>query len=74
MGPESAGADEVLDEVVKVMFATQQAEEEELGAVELRPREGSLEDIAWNAVVVGHPNRFEDVAEASQYGRSSRES
>ncbi len=38
------------------------------GRAELRPREDSLHDMTWNAVVIGHPNRF-DEADATLFGR-----
>ena len=41
--------------------------EEEVGPTRLREQEENLEDVAWNAVVIGYPNRFEDVGEASGY-------
>jgi hypothetical protein len=69
MGPQGDQPDEVLDTFMDVLLATQQQTEEEVGPVRLRPREDRLEDIAWNAVVVGHPNRFEDAAEASDFAR-----
>src|SRR5215208_927027 len=65
--PEGDRPDEVLDAALDTIFATQQEAEEELGPVRLRSVEHGLEDIAWNAVVIGHPNRFEDVAEASAF-------
>jgi CHAT domain len=66
-GPESEDADESLNAIIDTLLATQREAEEEVGSTILREKEESLEDIAWNAVVIGHPNRFEDVGEASHY-------
>lgn len=68
MGPQDDD-DGVMEAFTKLIMATQQGQEEELGKVTLRPREDTMTDIAWNAVVVGHPNRFEDPAEAADFAR-----
>jgi hypothetical protein len=62
--PDDSG---VLDEVMAIKLATEQAQEEELSPVVPREEEETLDDILWNAVVAGHPNRFEDTIEASAY-------
>jgi hypothetical protein len=59
----------VLDAAMAIKLATEQAQEEELSAVVPREDEETLDDILWNAVVAGHPNRFEDTIEASAYCR-----
>jgi hypothetical protein len=64
--PESSDTDEELNATRDVLLASQQAAKEE-SLTTLRESEEGLEDIAWNAVVIGHPNRFEDVGEASRY-------
>jgi hypothetical protein len=69
MGPGADQEDPELNAFVDVLLATQQASEDERGRVSIRPRENSFDDIMWNAVVVGHPNRFQDVAEAASFCR-----
>jgi hypothetical protein len=49
------------------MGAAQQAEESERGVVGLRSSERTLQDVAHNAIVIGWPNRFEDMREAAAY-------
>ncbi|NAZ75454.1 CHAT domain-containing protein [Kineococcus sp. T13] len=65
MGPGHDVPDAGVDTLVDLLLAGQQADEEERGAVRLRSIERDLDDVAWNAVVLGHPNRFEDPPEAS---------
>jgi CHAT domain-containing protein len=60
---DKRGADAMLD----IMAAVQQAEESERGAVGLRSSERTLRDLAHNAIVIGWPNRFEDMREAAAY-------
>jgi hypothetical protein len=70
LGPRADVPDEALEGAMDVLLATQQAAEDSYGGpVRPRPRENSVEDIAWNTVVLGHPNRFEDLAEASAFCR-----
>jgi hypothetical protein len=57
-----------LEWVTTLVAGMNQAQEEMYGRAELRPREDSLHDITWNAVVLGHPNRF-DEADATSFGR-----
>ncbi|WP_246753009.1 CHAT domain-containing protein [Sinorhizobium sp. BG8] len=62
--PDDSG---VLDAVLDIKLAVAQAQEEERRPVEQRDIEEDVEDVLWNAVVAGHPNRFEDTSEASDY-------
>jgi hypothetical protein len=64
---EPADETGVLETVMAIKLATEQAQEEELSPVVPRENEEGLNDILWNAVVAGHPNRFEDTIEASAY-------
>ena len=57
----------VLDAVMTIKLATEQAQEDEMSPVVPRENEEGIHDILWNAVVAGHPNRFEDPSEASAY-------
>jgi hypothetical protein len=57
----------VLDAVMAIKLATEQAQEDEMSPVVPRESEEGLNDILWNAVTAGHPNRFEDTIEASAY-------
>ena len=66
-GPGSEEPDEAVEALLDAMLASQAGAEEETGATRLRDTEKSLEDITWNAVVIGHPNRFEDVGDATRY-------
>ena len=55
MGPGADEPDPAMDAIVDLLFATQQASEEQHGAVRPRPIERTIDDIAFNAVVLGHP-------------------
>lgn len=66
-GPEDTDPAD-LESVITLVAGMNQAQEEMYGRAELRPREDSLHDITWNAVVIGHPNRF-DEADATLFGR-----
>ncbi len=57
----------VLDAVMAIKLATEQAQEDEMSPVVSQENEEGLNDVLWNAVVAGHPNRFEDTIEASAY-------
>lgn len=57
----------VLDAFMAIKLATEQAQQDEISPVVPREIEEGLKDILWNAVVAGHPNRFEDTIEASAY-------
>jgi len=63
---ESANAANAL---IDILQATQADTESNEGAITLRPDETSLEDIAWNAIVIGYPNRFEAMPEEAAYAR-----
>lgn len=67
-GPGSP--DVVAEAMMDLKLATEHALEEEVGPVAPRPVEDTLDDILWNAVVAGHPNRFEDTLEASAFCRT----
>jgi hypothetical protein len=66
-GPEDTDPAD-LESITTLIAGMNQAQEEMYGRAELRPREHSLHDITWNAVVIGHPNRF-DEADATLFGR-----
>ncbi len=69
MGPQSDEDDASVNAIGRLIMGHHQAQEERIGKVRLRPREDKLEDIAWNAIVIGHPNRFEDPADAVAFAR-----
>ena len=50
--------------IMEALMGAQQAVAEEYGHVTVRDVEAGLDDILWNAVVMGHPNRFEDIPES----------
>ncbi|UVO50361.1 CHAT domain-containing protein [Sphingomonas sp. SUN019] len=62
--PDDSGS---VDAFFDVKLAVEQAQEMEFRPVEPRDVEEDADDILWNAVIAGHPNRFEDTAEASDY-------
>jgi tetratricopeptide (TPR) repeat protein len=68
-GPGSDEPDPAMEAVLSALFASEHAAEDVQGAATRRLHERSIEDIAWNAVVAGHPNRFHDTIEASAYCR-----
>ena len=49
---------ELEDTIGDIFRAVRQQQAETEALAELRDAERTLEDIAWNAVVLGHPNRF----------------
>ena len=51
--------DPTVRAVLQIQNAVDQQQVEEHGALRLRRPERSLEDIAWNAIVVGQQNRFD---------------
>ena len=53
--------------LLDILQASQADQELNDGTVAMRPDEAGLEDIAWNAIVVGYPNRFEDMREEAAY-------
>ena len=55
--------------LMDVLAAVQADQETNVGKVSLRPNESSLPDIAWNAIVIAYPNRFEDMREEAAYAR-----
>ena len=50
--------------IMEALLGAQQAVEEQYGRVTLRDVENDAADIAWNAVVAGHPNAFESMPES----------
>jgi hypothetical protein len=50
--------------IMEAMMGAQQAAEERYGRAAIREVETDVDDIVWNAVVMGHPNRFEDLRES----------
>jgi tetratricopeptide (TPR) repeat protein len=57
-------------ELVKLVIEGSAAgEAREDGGAELRYDEDTLDDIAWNAIVIGHQSRFEDMLERANYAR-----
>jgi len=68
MGPEpDQETREGMDDIVDLLYAVD-ADQERAGEIsQLRDLEETLEDIAWNAVVIGHPNRFEAPPEAATF-------
>jgi hypothetical protein len=68
MGPNpNQETDEMLDDFMDILQGSA-ADQERAGEIcQLRDLEETLEDIAWNAVVIGHPNRFEEPPEAATF-------
>jgi hypothetical protein len=64
-------AEEPLDETLKsfldVLYGVYADQARRQGFAELRETEKTLEDIAWNAIVIGHPNRFEDMQDGAVF-------
>jgi hypothetical protein len=59
--------DDSMRDILQALMGAYQAAEERHGAVALRDVETGIADILWNAVVAGHPNRFEDMPETSAF-------
>lgn len=53
-----------MRQIMEGVMGAQQAVEEKYGRAAVRDVEADADDIAWNAVVMGHPNRFEDTPES----------
>ncbi len=72
-GPEKGRTpdqeDDSMRDIMQVLMGAYQAAEEKQGAVGLRDVETSIDDILWNAVVAGHPNRFDGMPETSAFAR-----
>jgi hypothetical protein len=69
-GNESRPADpqdDSLRDIVNALRGAYQAVEEKYGAATVRHVEGGIDDILSNAVVMGYPNRFEDMREAAAF-------
>ncbi|MGY1668069.1 CHAT domain-containing protein [Geodermatophilus sp. SYSU D00696] len=67
--PDGTEPDPAMDAVVDVVLVSEQRAEEQRGRVTPRVVETGLHDISYNAVVLGHPNRFEDTISATAYCR-----
>ncbi len=55
--------------IMQALMGAYQAAEAKTGAVAVRDVETGIDDILWNAVVAGYPNRFQDMPEASAFAR-----
>lgn len=62
--PDDSG---IVEAFLDIKLAVELAQEEEVRPVEQRDIEEDVDDMLWNAVIAGHPNRFEDTAQASDY-------
>ena len=62
-GPDDPEAQAIL----KVLRGAYEKQAEEFGRAEPRADDGSLAVVAWNAVVLGHPNRFESMRETGEF-------
>jgi len=65
--PEGQQDDGSMHEIMEAIMGAQLEAEEIYGAAAIRDVEAGIEDILWNAVVAGHPNRFEDIPESVAY-------
>src|SRR5438132_1383254 len=50
-----------MQALMQVLDAVYAEQERKVGKVDIRPEDGSLETSAWNAIVLGHPNRIQDM-------------
>jgi hypothetical protein len=64
-GPDDPEVQDIMD----VLKSAYQAQAEVSGLAEPTDDNDSLESIAWNAVVMGHPNRFPDMPETASFAR-----
>jgi len=62
--PKGQEDDGSMRQIMEAVMGAQQAAEEIYGSVAIRETETGIEDILWNAVVAGHPNRFQDIPES----------
>ena len=65
--PPGMEDDGSMDQIMEALLGAQQAAEEQYGRATTRDEERDADDIAWNAVVMGHPNRFEDMPESVEF-------
>ena len=65
--PEGAEDDGSMAALMRAVMGAQQAAADTYGRAVLRDEETCVEDVAWNAVVAGHPNRITDMIETTTY-------
>ncbi len=65
--PEGRQDDGSMAALMQAIMGAQQAAADTYGRATLRDEEASVEDVAWNAVVAGHPNRISDMIETTRY-------
>jgi hypothetical protein len=58
-----------MRDIMGALMGAYQAAEEKYGGVVVRDVENGIDDIVWNAVVAGHPNRFQDMPETAAFAR-----
>jgi hypothetical protein len=63
-GQEDDGS---MDAIMEALMGAQQSAEDTYGRATVRDTETDANDVAWNAVVMGHPNRFEDIPESVRF-------
>jgi CHAT domain-containing protein len=65
--PPGMEDDGEMQQFMQALLGAQQAAAAEYGHATTRDEETDADDIAWNAVVMGHPNRFEDMPESVEF-------
>jgi len=68
-GHHAPDQDDSLRDIMQALMGAAQAAEEKYGAVAVRDVEKGIDDTLWNAVVAGHPTRFQDMPETSAFAR-----
>ncbi len=68
IGSGEAVTDQTMNAFLDVLYAGQESSKELYGEVEIR-EEKVVNDLLWNAVVLGHPNKFEDMMETTRFAR-----
>jgi hypothetical protein len=61
-------SDPTMNAFLDAIYASQESSKSLYGEVEIR-EEKKAEDIIWNAVILGHPNKFEDMKETIAFTR-----
>jgi len=67
--PEGQEDDGSMRDIMVAVMGAQQAAAEVYGRAAVRDVESDIEDIVWNAVVMGHPNRFADIPESVAFAQ-----
>jgi len=61
--------DPEMQAFLQVIEAAYAEQERRVGKVDILPEDGSLQSTVWNAIVLGYPNRIQDMRETTSFAR-----